>query len=300
MKITDLTPAPGKKYSHQYPPFGTSLIKQMKIIYIVDLEISCVNETTKRIDLKASPAVQFTPLNSVCEEVMPYVITQVKETNRLAGTGTYSGAGINATALFNPQHATAGMHTIRYNFLAANNCTAFAVQNIIVFPQLKVNAGPDRTMIRGGLITLDATASDIGLQYEWTPNINIDNNKIFSPGISPLVNTTYTLKATSTDGYNATDEVVVIVLKDIYVPSALSPNGDCINDIRHIPFLDAFSGTDVKVFNRYGEMVYQSAGQSIARDGQFKGKPLPAGSYLWVLNVGALKKQVHGTVMIVR
>ena len=300
VKITDSTPAPGKKYSHQYPPFGIPLTKQMKIRYVVYSGISCVNETTKMIDLKASPAVQFTPLSSVCEEVKQYLITQAKETNGLAGTGTYSGTGINATGMFNPQLATAGIQTIRYTFLAANNCTTFAEQAISVFPQPKVNAGPDRTMIRGGLITLDATAAGNGLQYEWTPNTNIDNNKILKPGISPLINTTYTIKATSTQGCIATDEVVVTVLKDIYVPTAFSPNGDGINDVWHIPFLDAFSGTDVKVFNRYGEMVYQSAGQSIAWDGQFKGSPLPSGSYVWVLNVGALKKQVHGTVMIVR
>ena len=90
------------------------------------------------------------------------------------------------------------------------------------------------------------------------------------------------------------------MLKDIYVPSAFSPNGDGLNDVWHIPFLDAYSRADVKVFNRYGELVYQAAGQSIAWDGQFKGKLLPSGSYVWVLNVRTLKKQVHGTVMIVR
>jgi len=300
VKITDSTPAPGKKYTHQYPPFGNPLTKQLEIRYVVYSGISCVNETTKLIDMKASPVVQFTAMNNVCEEVRPYLITQAIEISGLAGTGTLSGTGISASGLFNPKVAMPGNHVIRFTFLSSNNCTAFAEQSINVFQQPIVNAGPDRTMIRGGLITLDATATGNGLQYEWIPNTNIDNNKILRPAMSPLLNTSYTLTATSTDGCKATDEIIVTVLKDIYVPSAFSPNGDGINDVWRIPYLDSYSGTDVKVFNRYGQLVYQAAGQSIAWDGKYKDKPLPSGSYVWVLRAGALKKLVHGTVMIVR
>ena len=300
VKVTDSTPAAGKKYTHQYPPFGIPLTKQLKIRYVVYSGISCVNEITKLIGLKASPVVQFAALNNICEEVKPTLITQAIEINGLAGTGTFSGAGTSASGLFNPKVATPGNHVIRFSFSGINSCNAFAAQSIKVFQQPIVNAGPNRTMIRGGLITLDATATGNSLQYEWTPNTNIDNSKIPRPAISPLLNTTYILKATSAEGCEATDEVIITVLKDIYVPSAFSPNGDGINDLWHIPYLNSYPGTDVKVFNRYGELVYQAAGQSIAWDGQFKGKPLPSGSYVWVLNTGALKKLVHGTVMIVR
>ena len=300
VKITDSTPAPGKKYTHQYTSFGSPLTRQMKIRYVVYSGINCVNEITKLIDLKASPAVQFTAMNNVCEEVTPYLITQAKEINGLTGTGIFSGAGISAPGLFNPKVARPGNHVIRFSFTGTNNCIGFATQSINVFQQPIVNAGANRTMLRGGVITLDATATGNGLQYEWMPDINIDNNKILRPAISPLLNTTYTFTATSTDGCKATDEVIVTVLKDIYVPSAFSPNDDGINDEWRIPYLDSYSGTDVKVFNRYGEMVYQAAGQSIEWDGKYKGKPLPTGSYVWVLNAGALKKVVHGTVMIVR
>ena len=299
-KIADSTPAPGKKYTHQYLTFGTPLTRPMKIRYVVYSGISCVNEATKLIDLKAIPAVQFSTLNNVCEAVKPYVLTQAREINGLSGTGIYSGPGVNVSGLFNPKVAAPGIHTIRFTFLGSNNCTAFATQSIKVFQQPTVNAGKNRTMLRGGLITLDANATGNGLQYEWMPNTNINNHQMLKPAISPLLNTTYTLTATSTDGCKATDEVIITVLKDIYVPSAFSPNGDGINDVWHIPYLDSYSGTDVKVFNRYGELVYEAAGRSIAWDGKYKGKPLPSGSYVWALNAGALNKLVHGTVMIVR
>ena len=300
LKTTDSIPQAGKKYTHQYPEFGTPLTRQMQIRYMVYSGISCVNETKKQIDMKASPVVQFAALSNVCQEATPYIITQAKEVNGLAGSGTYSGTGINAAGMFNPQVATPGNHTLRFTFSGTNNCTAFAEQNILVLAQPTVNAGPDRTMLKGGFITLDATATGNGLQYEWTPNTGINNSKILVTTISPLVNTTYTLKVVSTDGCKATDDVDVTVLKAIFVPTAFSPNGDGINDTWHIPFLNSYSGATVQVFNRYGQIVYQSANNSIGWDGQFKGKPQPSGSYVWMLNAGGLRKLMHGTVMIVR
>ena len=214
--------------------------------------------------------------------------------------GTYSGAGINAAGLFDPNGATPGNHIIRYTFSAANNCTTFAEQNINVFEQPVADAGPDRTMLNGGFVILNATAAGTGLQYEWMPDTAIEDNHVAAPKVSPLLTTTYNLKVISEDGCEAKDDILVTVIKDIFVPSAFSPNGDGLNDLWRIPYLDSYSGATVEVFNRYGQMLYHSSDKSIAWDGKFKGKLLPAGSYVWVLNPGNGRKLMYGTVMIVQ
>ncbi len=298
--ITDSFPSPGKKYTYRYPAFGSPVTKIAAVRYVVYSGISCVNETMQRVTIKASPALLFAPLNNVCEEAIPFSLTQATEINGLAGTGTYSGAGINAGGLFDPRAAIPGNHIIRYTFSASNNCTAFAEQSIKVFEQPFANAGPDRTILRGGHITLNATANGNGLKYEWAPNTDIDDNKILVPKVSPLRNITYALNVVSADGCEAKDEVLITVLKDIYVPTAFSPNADGTNDVWHIPFLNSYSGARVEVFNRYGQIVYQSGNNSIGWDGQFKGKPLPSGSYVWMLNAGNRRKSIYGMVTIVR
>jgi len=155
-------------------------------------------------------------------------------------------------------------------------------------------------MLLGGYITLNATATGNGLQYEWTPNTAIENNRIVAPKVSPLLDITYSMKVVSVDGCVAKDDVLVTVLKDIFVPSAFSPNGDGTNDTWRIPYLDSYAVAAVQVFNRYGQMVYHSDGKSIAWDGKFKGKPLPTGSYTWMLNPGNGRKLMYGMVTIVR
>lgn len=298
--IVDSFSFPGKKYTHRYKDFGNPLTKEMTVRYVVYSGISCVNEMVQKITIKASPAITFSALNNICAGAGSFALTQAVEINGLTGTGTYTGEGVNASGVFDPSSAGTGDHTIRYDFLAANNCTAFAEQSIKVFEQPVANAGPDRTMLSGGFISLDASAAGNGLLYEWTPNTSIENNHVIVPKISPVQDIAYTLKVVSADGCEAKDEVLVTVVKDIFVPTAFSPNGDGLNDTWRIPFIDSYNGASVQVFNRYGEVVFQGKGKMIMWDGKYKGEQQPAGSYVWLLNAGSGRKIMHGTVTIVR
>ena len=299
LKIVDSFPLAGKQYMHRYQAFGSPLFKQVRVRYLVYSGISCVNELRKSITLLASPAIAFAPLPGLCAEEKPLMLAAAESTG-LAGNGIYSGPGISGNYLFDPSKAGAGDHVIRYTFNADNGCTAFAEQAVKVFASPVINAGPDRAMLRGGSIVIDANATGNNLQYEWTPDVAIENNQVEKPAVSPAENTLYLLKVVSADGCVATDDVLVTVYKDIFVPTAFSPNGDGINDTWRIPFLNSYTGAEVKVYNRYGQLVYLAAGSEVNWDGRFKGKPLPSGSYVWMISIASLKKFIHGSVMMVR
>lgn len=242
----------------------------------------------------------FDSLNAVCEDAAPFLLTQEKEINGIAGSGIYSGAGITSDSLFTPISATAGIHTIRYSFLTANGCSAFGERSIQVFAKTIADAGADQTILSGGYAILAANTNGNNIQYEWMPDFNIDNNQIPAPRVSPLVNTVYTLKVTSAEGCVANDQVLVSVIKDFYVPTAFLPNGDGLNDTWRIPFMESYAGASVKVFNRFGQLVYHSAAGSSGWDGKFKGKPLPLGSYTWIPDPGNGRKLKYGMVTIVQ
>ena len=77
----------------------------------------------------------------------------------------------------------------------------------------------------------------------------------------------------------------VEVLKSCYVavPSAFTPNGDGMND--YLYPLNAYNaeGLDFKVFNRYGQLVFESHEWTQKWDGKVGGHPEPAGAYVWML-----------------
>ncbi|QEC69901.1 T9SS type B sorting domain-containing protein [Panacibacter ginsenosidivorans] len=299
-KVTDEFPANGKKYSYRYADFGNPATKDFVIKYIAYSGINCVNETQQTITLKASPLAQFSAMNAVCEGITPFTITQAREINGISGTGIFSGSGVSANGLFNPQAAGNGVHSIVYTYTADNGCKDATAQSILVYPQPTVNAGPDRTLLEGGFITIDATATGNNITYLWTPNTAIENNLVITPKVNPVDDITYTLTVKSADNCISKDDVFIKVLKTPLIPNAFSPNGDGINDTWIINYLDSYPGVTVQVYNRYGQVVYRSVGYSKAWDGTFNGTPLPVGTYYYIIDRKVAAPKLSGWVAILR
>lgn len=298
-KTVDDTPTPGKTYTHKYPDAGTNTTYQVR--YVVYSGLSCVNQTTRTITLGASPQIQFNAMNDVCEEIAPFQVTAAREIFGLTGTGTYSGTGISSNGIFNPRAATPGIHTITYSFVAANGCSISATQTIEVNPQPVADAGPDRTLLEGGFITLNAKGTGNNVSYLWTPASYLDNALIATPKVTTPDDITYRLTVTSADGCVDTDDVFVKVLKAPVVPNAFSPNGDGINDTWNIEFLDSYPGCTVEVYNRYGQIVFSSVGyKNPGWNGRLNGQALPVGTYYWIINPKNGRKQMNGSVTILR
>jgi len=93
----------------------------------------------------------------------------------------------------------------------------------------------------------------------------------------------------------------ITVLKTPLVPNAFSPNGDGINDTWVINYLNSYPSVTVQVFNRYGQVVFFSNGYGTNWDGNSNGKPLPVGTYYYIIDrkvAGAGK--LTGWVEIIR
>lgn len=154
--------------------------------------------------------------------------------------------------------------------------------------------------MEGGEILLDATASGNGLKYNWTPSTKLNNPAILQPIASPTDDAAYTLTATTSEGCKASDEATIKVLKKPTVPNAFSPNGDGIHDRWNIPYLDSYPGAIVDIFNRYGQLVFHSKGYVQSWDGTFNGKPLPVGTYYYIIDPKNGRKQIAGFIDIIR
>ncbi len=63
------------------------------------------------------------------------------------------------------------------------------------------------------------------------------------------------------------------------LPDAFSPNGDSRNDTFYIPHLCPIYGYTIRIYNRWGQLVYESKDINTGWDGTYKGKPQPADSY---------------------
>ncbi|HLK27505.1 MAG TPA: gliding motility-associated C-terminal domain-containing protein, partial [Puia sp.] len=90
----------------------------------------------------------------------------------------------------------------------------------------------------------------------------------------------------------------------IDVPSAFTPNGDSKND--YLYPLNAYKAIDLefKVFNRYGQLVFETKDWTNKWDGTIGGKPQPTGTYVWMLKYTnsetGKKYSLKGTSVLIR
>ncbi len=90
----------------------------------------------------------------------------------------------------------------------------------------------------------------------------------------------------------------------IFVPSAFTPNGDGRNDvfkaIGNIPGSQSFI---FRVYNRGGQVVFESRNIEKGWDGRIQGQPQPTGTYVWLVehtNSLGEKKVYKGTAVLLR
>ena len=92
---------------------------------------------------------------------------------------------------------------------------------------------------------------------------------------------------------------IIINCEPIEVFSGFSPNGDGINDYLRIEGLSAYPNHELKVFNRWGKLLFSQKGYDGKWDGKYHGEGLPDGTYFYLLDDGK-GKQHSGFLQINR
>jgi gliding motility-associated-like protein len=92
-------------------------------------------------------------------------------------------------------------------------------------------------------------------------------------------------------------DVATEVVPIIGLPTAFSPNGDGENDILYVRGA-AIKTVDLKIYNRWGQLVFRTKDNPLPWDGTYKGEKCPIGVYTYLIK--ADNDLFKGTVMIVR
>lgn len=174
----------------------------------------------------------------------------------------------------------------------AAGCTA--TQNVnIQFSHNPVLALPDATLCQfiNQAITLTAPAGFA--KYEWNGQ---QGDSSFSTGKLGSV----VLKVTDYNGCVALQTINISShCDDIHLPNTFTPNSDGINDTWVIAGLEGDASSMVRVYNRYGKLVFQSSGYTTPWDGTFEGKKLSPGVYYYVISARAAKQVLSGSLTVI-
>lgn len=295
---TDNNPAIGKQYNHAYAKFSSPSTKTYNIRLKVYSGQTCYNELVKTVTVKAVPELIFTNAAPVCVDATPYMLTV--SAAGFTGSGTFSGNGVTAAGLFNPGQAGAGTHSITYHFTPDNGCPVSKTQAITVNPLPVIVVQNELTLLEGGSLVLQPKITGNNLTYNWSPAVGLNRTDIANPTVTLQNETDYTLTVTSTGGCISTAKVHISILKMPLVPNTFTPNGDGINDLWNIRYLNTYISCVVDVFNRYGTKLYHSVGYPSPWDGRANGTDLPPGTYYYIIEPKNGRKTISGSVTIIR
>jgi gliding motility-associated-like protein len=84
------------------------------------------------------------------------------------------------------------------------------------------------------------------------------------------------------------------------ITNAFTPNGDGINDYWQIKNIQNYASATVQVFNRYGQLLFESKGYARPWDGTYNGQKLPAGVYYYIINLNTRCNILSGSLTLIR
>ncbi|MCC6600123.1 MAG: gliding motility-associated C-terminal domain-containing protein, partial [Crocinitomicaceae bacterium] len=130
-----------------------------------------------------------------------------------------------------------------------------------------------------GAIETEVTGGTPGYTYDWSPNDENDGES----GISGLSAGTYTLTVTDASGCSVDTTIILTDPLEFEFPTGFSPNDDIYNQFYVIHGIEGFPDNEFRVFNRWGNLVYDKKDYNNEWEGQNnKGELLPDGTYFIV------------------
>ncbi len=266
----------------------------------------CVHDTTIIVNsIHSQPIINFgVSKKNVC---LGDAVFLTDSTNSMDGTTVQWNWDLGDGRLKNTRnvlyiYGSAQIFNVSLYTVNSHGCKSeVMIKPITVNPYPTADAGPDRRMLEGGRITLEAgTTGPQGLQYLWTPSQYLNDPMVLQPKCEAKFDILYTLTVTAPGGCAVTDQMFVDVLKMPRIPNTFSPNNDRTNDLWEIQYLDEYIEQHTQVFTRTGQKVFESRGRYKPWDGRYKGKELPMDTYYYIIEAGNGRDPVTGYVTIIK
>ncbi|MCX6271333.1 MAG: gliding motility-associated C-terminal domain-containing protein [Bacteroidetes bacterium] len=162
---------------------------------------------------------------------------------------------------------------------------------------IQFELGNDTTLCEGESIEL--TVNQGFESYCWQDGYIGTNRLIQSPG-------TYRVEVSNLEGCKRADSIKVDFLDcevSFEIPNVFTPNNDQVNDFFTIHNIHNISSLKLSLFNRWGQLLFESTDPEFKWDGKHKGTPCSDGVYFWVIQCrdtsGRLSKR-SGSVSLLR
>jgi len=168
-----------------------------------------------------------------------------------------------------------------------------------------INLSSNVTIVKG-TSTVIGTTENAGSTYLWTPDNGLSCTICISAIANPTATAIYRLMETDINGCDTSGYVTVTVepCSQIYVPNVFSPNGDGENDSFHVcGSTECVTNYLLEIYNRWGDRVFHSTDAAEGWNGEYKGKKMDDGVFVYSLIYGdynSVEHKLKGNITLLR
>lgn len=275
---------------------------QVKLI--VENSRGCLDSISKTITVHPLPFVEISGDTFFCENATEQLFATEDSNYSYQWVPT---TGLDDPNVSSPYSSLNTSTTYRVVVTDQNGCIDTSdAHHVIVFPELELNITSDTTIVMGDTAQLRPTSNQPVTNVSWTPTNDLTCATCFSPDAYPLEQTSYTITASDTIGcYEKSATIVIEVIDDIKIamPEIFTPNSDDINDLLFVRGWNIKELVYFRIFNRWGELVFETDDLNEGWDGTYKGKDQNMDSYAYVIKAISHKDregEARGSFSLVR
>lgn len=252
----------------------------------VTADNGCSDSLTRAIEVHPVPEVNFGPPKEGCSPVC----IDFRDSSTVASGEITSWAwefedesGVHTSGEEAPSHCfeAEGTYDVSLRVTTGEGCSAALTRDDIVHAHPSPDVSLSDTTIcseeqdEGNMPTFNAGE---GAEYTWYPSGEKEQKiKVSNPG-------SYSVEVTNEWGCvgEATANVEEACPPRVFVPTAFSPDGDGFNDVHEVQTAHV-GDYQLLIFNRWGEIIFESRDPNHYWDGIYKNEPMPVGVYPWVV-----------------
>jgi gliding motility-associated-like protein len=260
--------------------------------YTVESSVGCSHDTTFSVTIHPSPSVGFTGGTVCLGEPLNFLNNSTISAGSIANYVWNLGDG-NSSNESNPMHIYADAGNYNVSLLAISNegcrdsLTLNAAAEILPTPTAEFSFERIASWEMETTLKFTDLSTDAVL-YNWS-----FGNGTTSSEVNPTITYTDTgskqvyLVVEAANGCVDTLARVIQVFPEstMYIPTSFTPNGDNLNDVFRPLGIAVAKSYSLKIYNRWGALVFESTDPTKGWDGKSQGEYQASGNYLYVLNM---------------
>jgi len=218
--------------------------------------------------------------------------------NVTTGTDVQSACGSYAWIDGNTYTSSNNTATHLITAGSSNGCDSIVTLNLTISSNIIINLGPDLYVCDETVTLSPGTGFS---SYTWNNN-NTTEKLLITNDYG-----TYHVTVTDIDGCVGYDEVEIIkeCPANLWVPNVFTPNGDDKNEIFNAVG-DNLTSFTLKVFNRWGNLLFETNSIDNGWDGTYQGSQVSSGTYVYLIDYSYKKNQntvnetIKGTIALLK